>query len=154
MIKHALRILWVCLMIGSSLPAFAQFTSGVEGTVKDSSGALIPGATVSITNVALGVTKTATSNPAGYFRVDGIAASTYRVEIKMQGFRTWVQTQLVLQVGEVRTVSPVLEIGQVSTVVNVSATQAAVDLASATSAAVVDNETIKEIPLPGQSVFR
>src|ERR1700677_3841841 len=54
--------------------AFAQYSSGVEGTVLDSSGAVIAGARIQLTNVELGVSNVATSNDSGYFRIDSIPA--------------------------------------------------------------------------------
>src|ERR1700733_9880137 len=68
----------VCLTSGARL-AFAQYSSGVDGTIQDSSGAIVAGATVELTDLNLGVSKSARSNDAGYFRIDSVAASTYRV---------------------------------------------------------------------------
>ena len=76
-------------MGGSS--AFAQFSSGVDGTVVDTSGAVVPGAHITITNTQLGVSNTTTSSDSGYFRIDKIAASTYTVEIAKGSFKTWVK---------------------------------------------------------------
>ena len=141
-----------CLVISCST-AFAQFSSGVEGTVHDSSGAVVANAAISITNLSLGVTKTTKSNEAGYFRIDSIAAATYRIEITAASFKTWIEGSLPLQVGEVRTIAPVLELGAVSTTVTVSAAQAALDLTSASTDAVVSSDTVTQTPLVGQNVF-
>jgi hypothetical protein len=83
--------------------AFAQFLSGIEGTAKDQSGALIVGAKVTVTDTQIGVSKTTTTNQSGYFRIDSIAASTYTVKIEQTGFKAWDQKELTLQVGEIRT---------------------------------------------------
>ncbi len=135
------------------LPALAQFSSGIEGTVKDSSGSAVPGATVTVTNTQLGVKKNATTDQSGFFRIGSIAASTYTVSIKMAGFTTWVQNNLTLQVGEIRTLSPVLQIGAVSQNVTVSATAVAVNLATPTTGAVVSQTEVTHTPLPGQNVY-
>ena len=142
----------LCLAL-TSRRADAQYSSGVDGTVQDSSGATIAGATIELTDLNLGVTKTAKSNNAGYFRIDSIAASTYRVEISAPSFKSWLETGLTLQVGEVRTIAPVLELGAVSTTVTVSAAQAALDLTSASTAAVVARDTVTQTPLVGQNVY-
>lgn len=153
-IKSLKRLLFGILLLGiGSLTAHAQFSSGVEGTVEDSSGAAIAGATVSLTDTQLGVTKQTTSSQTGYFRIDSIAASTYTLEIKANGFKTWRQANLALQVGQLRTVAPTLQVGQVSTNVTVSATEAAVDLATPTTGAVISNTTVEQTPLPGQNVY-
>lgn len=144
-----LAIFWM----GSAICAHAQFSSGVDGTVLDSSGAVIPGATITLTDTKLNVTKSATSNQAGYFRIDGIAASTYRVDVAFPSFKTWVQQDLVLQVGEIRTIAPVLQIGAASSTVTVSAAAASVDLTTPTTGTVISQATLQETPLVGQNVF-
>jgi hypothetical protein len=146
-------ILLVLLLSLGGLSAFAQFLSGIEGTVKDTSGALIAGAKVTVTDTRLGVVKTVTTSQAGYFRIDSIAASTYTVQIAMSGFKAWDQKDLSLQVGETRTIVPVLEIGQVSAEVTVSASEVTLDLVSASTGSVISEETVKETPLAGQNVY-
>src|SRR3954452_21924555 len=108
-------------LLSVRLPAFAQFSSGIEGTAHDTPGAALAGATVIVTDARLAVSKETTTNEAGFFRIDSIAASTYPVEVKMTGFETWRQPGLTLQVGEVRTLEPVLKIGAHSENVEVSA---------------------------------
>ena len=96
-------------------PAFAQFSSGIEGIVHDTTGAVIAGAKVTVTDTRLGVSKSVLTGQNGYFRVDSIAASTYNVEIQMASFQTWKQPGLTLQIAEIRTLSPELKVGDVST---------------------------------------
>src|SRR6516225_8892081 len=112
-----LRRLFISLLLLSGFggSAFAQFSSGIEGTAHDSSGAAIAGAQVTITDTRLGVEKTTTTSDAGYFRIDSIAASTYTVKIAATGFETWQQAGLTLQVSEIRTLAPILKVGTVST---------------------------------------
>jgi carboxypeptidase family protein/TonB-dependent receptor-like protein len=146
--------LFICLCLGIGTPlARAQYSSGVDGTIQDSSNAIVAGATVKLTDLNLGITKTTTSNGSGYFRIDSIAASSYRVEVTAPSFKSWVETGLTLQVGEVRTIAPILELGAVSTTVTVSAAQAALDLTSASTAAVVTRDTVTQTPLVGQNVY-
>lgn len=147
-------VIATCIILGlSSLCAKAQFSSGVTGTVVDSSGAAISGATITVTDSRLGVSRSTTSSDAGVFRIDSIAASTYTVEVKQASFKTWTEHSLVLQVGEVRTISPVLQIGEVSSTVSVSAELAALDTTSATTGAVISEVTMEETPLVGQNIF-
>jgi hypothetical protein len=157
--KYARRIsvlIMLVLGLGGST-AFAQlsspYSSGIEGTVQDQSGALIPGATVTITDTRLGVSKSTTTSQAGYFRITSIAASTYTIQIQMTGFKTWQQKDLTLQVGEIRTLAPVLQVGAVSTNVTVAAAAETVDLASAKTGATVSDTTLEQIPLIGQNIF-
>ncbi len=134
-------------------PAFAQFTSGIEGIVHDTTGAVVPGAKVTVTDTRLGVSKTVLSGSDGYFRILSIAASTYDVKIQMAGFQTWTQNGLTLQVGEIRTLSPELKVGAVSTNIQVSATAAAVNLVNPTTGSVISNETVQTTPLSGQNIY-
>jgi hypothetical protein len=151
------RITWffflLLLVLSTGGTALAQFSSGIEGTAQDQSGARISGAKVIITDIRLGVERNITTNQSGYFRIDSIAASIYTVRIEMTGFKAWEQKDLALQVGEIRTLAPVLEVGAESTNVTVSASQASVDLVSATTGSVIAETTLEQTPLPGQNVY-
>jgi hypothetical protein len=146
-------ILAILLLSLGELSAFAQFSSGIEGTARDQSGAVISGAAVTVTDTRLGVTKATKTNEAGYFRIDSIAAASYTVEIKAGSFKTWIQKGLTLQVGEIRTLAPQLEVGQVSAEVSVSASTASVDLVSPTTGSVIADTTLQQTPLVGQNVY-
>jgi hypothetical protein len=155
-VKYSPRILILVLFLmtlgGSS--AFAQFLSGIEGSVKDQSGALIAGAKVTVTDTRLGITKTITTSDAGYFRIDSIGASTYTVQIEMSGFKTWVQKDLVIQVGELRTIAPVLTVATTSTEVTVAASELAIlNVTSPMTGSVTPQATLQETPLPGQNIY-
>ncbi len=146
----------ICLLLTLGLegvPAFAQFTSGIEGIVHDTTGAVIPGAKVTITDTRLGVSRVVETGQDGYFRIGSMAASTYNVEIQMAGFQTWTQNGLTLQVGETRTLTPELKVGAVSTNIQVSATAAAVNLVNPTTGSVISTVTVQTTPLPGQNIY-
>jgi hypothetical protein len=151
------RFAWIAVVTSffsmCGLPAFAQFSSGIEGTVQDKGGSAVAGAQVTITDTRLGVSRSIQTNQSGYFRVDRIAASTYTVEVSQTGFESWKEPSLTLQVGEVRTLTPVLSIGSVSTSVNVSAEQVALNLSTPTTGSVIERQTVQQTPLPGQVVF-
>lgn len=133
--------------------AFAQFSSGIQGIVHDTSGAVIANAKVIVTDTRLGVSRTVQSGDDGYFRVDSLAASTYTVEIQMAGFQTWKQEGLTLQIAEVRSITPELKVGAVSTSVEVSAAAAAVDLETPNTEAIITSETLQQTPLSGQNIY-
>jgi hypothetical protein len=152
LVQRLSLLLMLVLSLGG-LTAFAQFSSGIEGTARDQSGAVVAGAKVTVTDIRLGVEKSITTNQDGYFRIDSIAASTYSVQIQASGFKTWSQKDLALQVGEIRTLAPALEIGAVSTDVTVSADETTINTVSATTGAVISEETVQETPLPGQNVY-
>jgi hypothetical protein len=147
-----LAILLALVCIGTGL-ATAQFSSGIEGTVHDVSGAVIPGAQVTLTDTRLGITKTVTTNDAGYFRIDSIAASSYTLKLVANGFDEYDENDLTLQVGELRTLSPILKVGSTSTQVTVSASQASLNLSAPTTGSVISEETVSVTPLVGQNVY-
>lgn len=154
-LRYAARISLVAFVVlfCGGLTSTAQFLSGIEGTVKDTSGGVITGANVTITDTSLGVVKTATTNASGYFRIDSIAASTYSIAIQMSGFKAWQDPGFVLQVGQTRTIAPVLEVGAVSTSVTVSASEIALDLSTPTTGATISTTTLATTPLTGQNVY-
>ncbi len=91
-------LILLALLTLSGGAAVAQFSSGIAGIVHDTSGAVLANAKVTVTDSRLGVSKLVYSGQDGYFRIDGIAPSTYTVEIQMTGFETWKQVGLTLQI--------------------------------------------------------
>jgi carboxypeptidase family protein/TonB-dependent receptor-like protein len=153
--KRWIRIsIFLSLLFGlAEGTAVAQFSSGIEGIVHDTSGAVIAKANVTITDTRLGVSKTVVTGQDGYFRIDGIAASTYTVEVQMAGFQSWRQDGLTLQIAQIRTLGPELKVGAVSTSVEVSAAATSVDLVSPTTGSIISNVTLQDTPLTGQNIF-
>lgn len=157
--RYSSPLAWVstlCLvfLIGlSAVPAEAQFLSGIEGTVTDTTGAAIPGAKVTITNTQLGVTQSVTSDGAGFFHFTSIPASTYDIMVQKTGFQAWQQQSEVVQAGQTLTIAPQLKVGTVAQRVTVSATAATINLVSPTTNAVITSRTLRAIPLTGQNVY-
>ena len=133
--------------------ALAQFSSGIEGTVHDSSGAIVAGAKVTVTDTRLGVSKNTSTDGSGFFRIDSIAASDYTIEIEMSGFELWRQVDLTLHVGEIRTLTPTLVVGAASQTIEISAPQAAVDLVTPMTGSVISDTTLQQVPLTGQNAW-
>ena len=102
------------LFFGVSRPAVAQFASSIEGTVTDSSGAIVPGATVTVLNEDVGTEQSVTTTNAGYYRVPALPAALYTVRATLTGFKTVVQEHIRLQVAETKTINVTLEAGQVA----------------------------------------
>jgi hypothetical protein len=143
----------ISLLPLSSSPVFAQFLSGIEGTVQDQTGAAVPAATVTITDTRLGIAKTVTTSQTGFFRIDSIAASTYTVKVEASGFTSWNQNDLVLQPGEIRTLAPTLAVGAATTNVTVTAAAVSLDLVTPNTSSVIGSTTIQNTPLVGQNVY-
>src|SRR4051794_12291736 len=105
---------------------WAQSTAQVSGIVKDQTGAVLPGVEVTATQTATGVARTAVTNETGAYVLPNLAVGPYKLEASLPGFRTFVQTGIVLQVGGNPVINPVLEVGQVSEQVEVQADAALV----------------------------
>jgi hypothetical protein len=147
-------LILVAFLLGlGSVPAFAQFSSAIEGTVTDSTGAVVAGAEVTLTDTRLGVTKAATTNQGGYFRISEIGASTYKLEVAMSGFKSWQENALLLQAGETRTIAPVMQVGAASVSVEVQAAEETVNLTTPATGAVISQQTVQQVPLMGQNAY-
>src|SRR5512141_1847273 len=96
------------LFIGLSVPTYAQFTSGLTGTVTDETGAAISAAKIVVTNQATQGSGYTNSADNGDFRITSLPGAIYTVEVQKEGFRTWVQKDVQLESNQVRSVHPVL----------------------------------------------
>src|SRR5689334_19683351 len=106
---------------------WAQATAEVSGTVKDSSGAVLPGVQVTATQTDTGISRAAVSNETGSYVLSSLPPGPYRLEASLPGFRTYVQMGVVLQVNASPVINVTLEVGQVSEQVEVQANAALVD---------------------------
>src|SRR2546421_9181933 len=79
--------------------AWGQATAHVSGVVHDQSGAVLPGVEITATQTATGATRTTVSNETGSYTLVNLPLGPYRLEAALAGFRTFVQTGIVLQVG-------------------------------------------------------
>src|SRR5712692_8102015 len=113
----------VLLVLGLLLssPVFAQFRSSIEGTVTDPSGAVVPDAKVTLTNVDTGVSTTVPSNGDGLFRFPSLPPGRYKVTATKQGFATTTQINITLAAEEIRTVPLALKTGAVTEIVTIAA---------------------------------
>ena len=113
----------LCLvaLLGSA-GLFAQSRQAeIIGVITDTSGAVIVGAELSIVNDATGVRVSTISNEAGFYRIQNLITGAYRVEVSSPGFKSFVGSGVVLEVGQIARVDATLEIGQVTEMVEVSA---------------------------------
>src|SRR4030095_6832460 len=131
---------------------WAQATAQISGTAKDQSGAVLPGVEVTVTQTETGVTRAAVTNETGLYVLSNLPIGPYRLEAGLPGFRTFVQTGIVLQVNSSPAINLVLEVGQVTEQVEVQANAALVETRNAGIGQVVENARILELPLNGRQV--
>jgi carboxypeptidase family protein/TonB-dependent receptor-like protein len=119
-----LKILFSALLsVSLAAPVLAQSQAAngtIEGTVFDSSGGVLPGATVTITNVDTGAERVVISNDKGLYRAPLLALGTYKVIAELQGFKKFEGTDIKLSVGQTAVVNATLSVGTVSETITVS----------------------------------
>jgi hypothetical protein len=132
--------------------AWAQATAQISGTVKDQSGAVLPGVEVTATQTETGISRNTVTNETGSYVLPNLQIGPYRLEAALPGFRSFVQTGIVLEVNASSTVNPVLQVGQVTEQVEVQANAALVETRTAGVGSVVENARILDLPLNGRQV--
>ena len=140
-----------CLLTTTS--AWAQLsTAQLSGRITDQSGAVLPGVTVTATQTDTGLMRSVTTDENGAYVLPNLPTGPYRLEAALQGFRTYAQTGIVLQVAAAPAVNVVLGVGSLEETVSVEAATPLVDVQSAGISDVIDNERILELPLQGRQV--
>ena len=126
-----------------------EITGSINGTVRDSSGAIVPGATVTITDPAKNdlVVRTLTTNEDGEYSAPNLAISTYNITVEAPNFKKSVSTDVKLDVGQRRTVDIALAAGRIDETVTVEADRVAVDLTTATSGTVINGDQVRELSI-------
>src|SRR5687768_1616676 len=138
----------------SAPAAWAQFASAIEGTVTDPSGAVVPGATVTIANEATGVTNTGQTTSAGYYRFPALPGGVYTVKVSLQGFKTWQREHVRLESTQTRAVNAALEVGSANAEeVTVTADAPLVETSQARVSRLIEEDQIKDLPLVGRNFF-
>src|SRR5439155_1191611 len=127
-------------------------TAQISGTVKDQSGAVLPGAEITATQTETGTVRMTLSDETGSYVLPNLPVGPYKLEVSLAGFRTFVQSGIVLQVNSSTVVNAVLNVGQVSETVEVQANAALVETRSTGIGQVVENARILELPLIGRQV--
>jgi hypothetical protein len=153
--SNALAVLAVLLLPSFvAAPARAQDPTGViAGTVTDSTGAVVPDVTVSITNQATGVARSASSNSVGLYSAPSLAPGAYQVKIERPGFRTLVASAQVVA-GSTTALDLALQTGTAQEVVNVEAAAAQINYDSHTIQGVIQRQEIQDLPLNGRSALQ
>ena len=138
-------LLVIALMTLSS--AFAQeTTAGLQGTIKDPSGAVIGGATVELTSPALLGARKIQTDSGGGFRFAALPSGTYTLTITAPGFRASKQTGIDLQAGRLPTLELTMQVGAVAETVEVTSTAPNVDVTQSKVAVTVEKAVLDNIP--------
>ncbi len=156
--KDRIAILVLLLLAGFLLLVLAPRsvsaqtgTGSIAGTVRDAQQAVIPGAEITITNEATNISRKGVTSGVGAFYFGALQRGPYRVTIELTGFKKWSGT-LLLQVGQDAVLSPVLEVGEISAVVEVTGATPTIATESSPVANVKDFERIRDLPLNGRYI--
>lgn len=136
----------VCFVAALGVLQAQSFTASVRGTVTDASGAAVPGARVVVTSVERGTPSTTTSDEAGRFAVTALQPGNYTLFVEAQGFNRFSSGQFTLTVQQQATVDAQLQVGDVSTTVEVTGSAAMVNTTIANLGQVIENKYIISLP--------
>jgi hypothetical protein len=152
--EFARRII-VCLaalLILAAIPVAAQLPTGtILGAVKDSSGASIPGATVTLRNTDTNLTKTATTEADGSYRFPELPVGHYEIKAEAAGFRTETHTGLNLEVTQQGVINFALQVGATTQQVTITSDIPLVNTQDATLGGTVNEQQMAELPLNGRN---
>ncbi|MEW5980467.1 MAG: carboxypeptidase regulatory-like domain-containing protein [Acidobacteriota bacterium] len=141
------------LSLMAAAAGFAQTrdTASVFGTVTDAQVAVIPGATVTLTNIATGLVRTAESNESGDFLFPLVPVGSYKLSAEKSGFKTYVKTGILTRANDNVKVNISMELGEVQQHITVEAGIAQVETRSPTLGQVVESKRVVELPLNGRN---
>ena len=149
-LKVMMAIGALCVLTASAAWAQAVAGSQVSGAVRDSSGGALPGAEVTITKTDTAAVRTVFTDENGAYVIPNLPVGPYQLKVALQGFNTYVQDGIVLQVSSNPQINVTLAIGAVSEQVTVTANATMVETHSTGIGQVVDNQRVIELPLNGR----
>lgn len=136
----------ILLLVLISSALAQETTGGIQGTVKDPQGAVIPGATVEVTSTTLIGKKTATTDSGGFFHFEQLPPGTYGISVNAPGFAPQAQGNLELRVGALPTVTITMQVGGITQEVSVSAEAVLIDITQSKVQTTVSEEVLTTIP--------
>lgn len=150
--RHTLLSLVAALLLPAA--AAAQVTTGsILGTVRDASGAVVPGVEVTAINLSTQAGRSEVTDREGRFALELLTVGEYRLEAKLTGFKTFVRTGILVEVGRNARVDPLLEPGALTEVIETRADSPLVETASPALGRVVTQEEVLNLPLVNRNVY-
>jgi hypothetical protein len=148
------RLVLCFLLLAMTPYLFGQAGRGaISGQVADSTGAIIPGATVTATEAATGTKLTATTTAAGIYSFISLSPGSYEISASQTGFQTTVRKGVIVTVDQATTVNLAMNVGSVNEVVTVNETTSLVDTTNSTVGQLISAATIDRVPLLTRNVF-
>src|SRR5262245_50826981 len=127
-------------------------TGSMVGVVKEESGSIVSGASITVTNLATGAHRSATSGEAGEFSIPGLAPALYNVKVEKQGFRAYLVEGLELKINQVARLDVRLQVGAITESVTVTGGVALLETDTSAVGQVIDSQRVRELPLNGRNL--
>src|SRR5271167_2003514 len=150
---HLVSAICILLVLQPALVGQASYQAQIRGVVSDATGAVLPNATVTITDVGTNVSQTARTGQSGDYILRALRPSTYVVKVEAQGFQAVEQKGVVLAVDQATSLNFMLHPAGTSTTVQVRETAPLLDTESSALGTDVTNQYVKEIPLLNRNFF-
>src|SRR5262245_3898264 len=151
--RASIGVLLTLLLSGSAFGQSQAANGSIEGTVTDSSSGVLPGVTVTITNLETGTERSVTSNENGFYRAMLLPLGRYRVVAELQGFKKFDRAGITLQAGEVANVNVTLDVGQVSETITVTSEVAVTQPGKIDLGRTLNDVEIHNLPLPSRNPY-
>src|SRR6516165_1457880 len=149
---HLFRAALFCALLAPG-SVFGQFSSSIEGNVVDGTGAVVPGAKVTVTNNDTSLSRSILTSGEGFYRIVNLALGRYTVSVELAGFRPAEQRDVLLAASETARVNFTLEVGTVGEKVTVEAQTPQVETEQGRVSGVIETQKLKEMPLNGRNMY-
>jgi hypothetical protein len=142
-----------CLILVAAISLSAQLPTGtILGTVRDQSGGVVPGASVTITNTDTSLTRTGTTGADGSYRFPALPVGHYQVQVAKEGFGALNRTGITLEVGQEAAIDITLEVGSTGQSVTVTGEAPLVQTMTSTIGGLVNEQQVADLPLNGRNL--
>jgi len=149
-----IHYLWVTLLVSLTCAglALAQVTTGtISGTVRDETGAVLPGVTINAVNTDTGVARTVISDDEGRYHAVNLAVGPYEIRAELTGFQSSLRSGVQLTIGREAVVDFALRVGEISETIEVTGEAPLVETTGAAISGLIEEKRILELPLNGRS---
>ena len=150
---RTVRYILLLLLLGvlATVPAWSQGTASLSGTVTDSTGGVVPGATVILVNQATNASRTVTSGADGSYSFTLLPPGTYKVEFQMQGFKTAIRNDVALPIGTNQVLNVSLDVGEITSEVVVEGGAVKINTTDASIGNPFLENQVRQLPLEARN---
>ncbi len=152
--NRILSLFAIVLMLSFAGVSAQQTTGTISGTVIDETGGVLPGVSVTGVNTGTGLTRSVISDDEGRYRLLQLVPGNYQVRAELAGFQTAVVEEISLSMTQEAVIGIILRVGEITEQVVVSAEVALIETTTASVAALVDQQTIRDLPLNGRDFIQ